>query len=410
VRQVLVWRHTALAYGRHALAYGRHALSYDRHALSYGRHALSYGRHALSYGRHALSYGRHALSYGRHALAAGRRRRKRIRCAPTVARQTSSACAVEALRPRGAERIELIEHHLAEGGALDDHLVSLAVDAYARTRGAHGTALVARARELLYTRRYKSADLVYGIALALRDAGRLDEARSEFARAVERSDLADNQLAWLAKQLGIAYDRRRVLAPKTGTTARGNKLVALVVAHAEIARPVPLSTSALAKLKLANSVRRWLAYDATWLRNRIGWPSIRGDARDITLADLARRHYRHDRYRAPLSSLAKRLRAPVLPLDRGSDSFRALYLAPVRGEYPVLFVDDDDGLLVGVELAGFDLWLAVQHGLLAREDARARYPLALAGAPLFATTGAPDDTVWTPLDANGNQLRRAKRH
>jgi hypothetical protein len=326
-----------------------------------------------------------------------------------MARQTASACAVAALRLRGAERIALIEQHLAGGGALDDHLMSLAVDAYSRTRGAHGAALVARARELLYTRRYKSADLVYGIALALRAAGRLDEARNEFARAVERSDLADNQLAWLAKQLGVAYDIRPEPAPQAATTTRGEKLIALVVEHADVAKPVPLSPSALAELKLANSVRSWLAYDASWLRDKVGWPSRGGDTRETTLADLAKRHYRHDRYRAPLASLAKRLRAPMLPLDRGSDSFRALYLAPVHGEYPVVFVDDDDGLLVGVELAGFDLWLAVQHGLITREDARKRYPLALAGAPLFATTGAPDDTVWTALDVRGSRLAKSKR-
>lgn len=109
---------------------------------------------------------------------------------------------------------------------------------------------------------------------------------------------------------------------------------------------------------LSPAMHALLSFDAGWMRRELGW------LEPVPAADLMAEHAgpAGDAYRA-LATL--RLPARALPLDTGSDSMRLLYLGDPDelGEYPVLFVDHDDLPVIGVEDAGFDVWLARQLGL-----------------------------------------------
>lgn len=135
--------------------------------------------------------------------------------------------------------------------------------------------------------------------------------------------------------------------------------------------PRPLIASALATLTfpggrpLAPSLKRWLAFDASWLRC-LGWFS---SPPDTTLA-LAPRPLDElleaecDCWADTFAPLSRRFsQCLLLP---GSDTHQYVYAVcepDATGEYPVLLVETGDIPYVGVIYPGFDVYMAAETGL-----------------------------------------------
>ncbi|MFD0279307.1 hypothetical protein ACFVHB_36170 [Kitasatospora sp. NPDC127111] len=142
----------------------------------------------------------------------------------------------------------------------------------------------------------------------------------------------------------------------------------------DITEPVPLAPEAIDRLRLAGdrplppSLRRWLAFDSSWLSD-IGWydderaPVFEGRALGETAA------WMYGSGGAMVSTFAdfeQLLPSACLPLVGGSDSRRLLYLGSPdsTGEYPVLVTDIDDLPYVAVMYPGLDVYLADLAGVI----------------------------------------------
>jgi hypothetical protein len=112
---------------------------------------------------------------------------------------------------------------------------------------------------------------------------------------------------------------------------------------------------------LSPALRRWLAFDGSWL----GWfedlekPVFRGRK----LGRYARDEYGMD---WGYGSLEKKVGGDCFGVHFGSDSRRFLYVGKPDsvGEHPVLLVDTDDSPYLGVEYPGIDVYLAVHAGVI----------------------------------------------
>ncbi|MFJ3791283.1 hypothetical protein [Kitasatospora sp. NPDC090091] len=142
----------------------------------------------------------------------------------------------------------------------------------------------------------------------------------------------------------------------------------------DITEPVPLSPAVIDRLRLAGdrplppSLRRWLAFDSSWL-SEIGWyddeqaPVFEGRA----LGGTAEWMYGSGGVMVGMfADFERLLPSACLPLVGGSDSRRLLYLGrpDSTGEYPVLVTDIDDLPYVAVMYPGFDVYLADLAGVI----------------------------------------------
>ncbi|MGZ3665207.1 MAG: hypothetical protein ACXVDA_12060 [Ktedonobacterales bacterium] len=134
------------------------------------------------------------------------------------------------------------------------------------------------------------------------------------------------------------------------------------------ARPVP--PDALDSLTfpggkpLSPSLKRWLAFDASWLYD-LGWFAA-PDEFTVTprpLDEIVEEEF--GCWGETFASLGKRLPECFL-LPRGTDSHRvyAICKPDTMGEYPVLVVETGDIPYVGVMYPGFDVFMADEAGLL----------------------------------------------
>jgi hypothetical protein len=134
-------------------------------------------------------------------------------------------------------------------------------------------------------------------------------------------------------------------------------------------RPRPIPTDLLDGLTfpsgkpLPPSLKRWLAFDASWL-SELGWfsslepPVFTPRPLDEIVQD------EFDMWGEFYEPLGARLRECFL-LPGGSDSRRIYAVAEsdALGEYPVLVVDTDDVPYAGVMYPGFDVFMADEAGL-----------------------------------------------
>jgi tetratricopeptide (TPR) repeat protein len=171
------------------------------------------------------------------------------------------------------------------------------------------------------------------------------------------------------------------IASREPLSLRGTALVDQVIDHIrqgksliKVAQPQPIAKEILDGLQIADgvplppSLRRFLAFDAAWLGHSFGLLTD-GSPSSFVLVSVAealgqglgRTFARYfEKLPAPLPQ------AECLALDVGSDTMRVLFLAQPdgQGEYPVLDLDVDDWPTIRLAAAGFDLWLAVQSGLI----------------------------------------------
>lgn len=163
-------------------------------------------------------------------------------------------------------------------------------------------------------------------------------------------------------------------APKAPRGPRGAELVERVLTAGRealterIPAPKPLDTAALAGLALPGgvavpaSLRRWLAFDASWLGL-----VHEGRLQPLPLAELAL--FEDANYGAAFGALQPQLSAGCLPLRRideaDEECFFFLYLdgADDAGEFPVLGCSNADSGVLGVAAPGFDVYLARCFGL-----------------------------------------------
>ncbi|MFJ8016516.1 hypothetical protein [Streptomyces sp. NPDC096339] len=136
----------------------------------------------------------------------------------------------------------------------------------------------------------------------------------------------------------------------------------------DLDEPVPLAPEVLDRLRLPGdrplppSLRRWLAFDGSWLAG-VGWYEDPAEPvlGDRGLGATAEWMYGSgDGLVAMLGDFEELLPAVCLPLVGGCDSRRLLYLGSPdsTGEYPVLVTDIDDLPYVGVMYPGLDVYLA----------------------------------------------------
>ena len=175
-------------------------------------------------------------------------------------------------------------------------------------------------------------------------------------------------------------------------TAQGIELVELVVERVRanptclagfcgdtpLVSPQPLPAAVIDRLTFASgkplppSVRRWLAFDASWLAS-FGWfTSVDPLRHPVFAARQIDAIVRDELDDSPLVSWAE-MYAPLADrfpecflLPGGSDSRRILAVTEypdALGEYPVIVVDIDDLPYAAVMYPGFDVFLADYAGL-----------------------------------------------
>ncbi|WP_067834631.1 hypothetical protein [Nocardia lijiangensis] len=142
----------------------------------------------------------------------------------------------------------------------------------------------------------------------------------------------------------------------------------------DIDDPVPLAPEVIDRLRLPGdrqlppSLRRWLAFDSSWLSS-VGWYEEAGDPVFDGRALGATAEWMYgpgDMMATMFVEFEKLLPSPCLPLVGGSDSRRLLYLGwpDSTGEYPVLVTDTDDLPYVAVMYPGLDVYLADLVGVI----------------------------------------------
>jgi ankyrin repeat protein len=160
--------------------------------------------------------------------------------------------------------------------------------------------------------------------------------------------------------------RRAKLSPGL----RGPALVAALVARlsgpdARVGEQRPLTTAELHAFEIAAgaamspSLHAVLTTDAGMLAREHRWFDDRMRLRARPCFDIVAEHAGAlaDAYE---DLCRERFPGKAIPLDQGSESMRLLYFGDPdeHGEYPVLFIDHDDEPMLGVELPGFDVWMA----------------------------------------------------
>ncbi|MEU6863560.1 hypothetical protein ABZ924_09840 [Streptomyces sp. NPDC046876] len=136
----------------------------------------------------------------------------------------------------------------------------------------------------------------------------------------------------------------------------------------DVTDPVPLAPEVIDRLRLPGgrplppSLRRWLAFDSSWLADA-GWyeDPLEPVFGDRGLAATAEWMYGSGGVMpGAFDGFEKLLPAVCLPLVGGCDSRRLLYLGSPdsTGEYPVLVTDIDDLPYVAVMYPGLDVYLA----------------------------------------------------
>lgn len=193
-------------------------------------------------------------------------------------------------------------------------------------------------------------------------------------------------------------------AARTGLTAI---VEALSGPDSPIGDPRPLGPSGLAACEkqagvaLSPAMAALLQLDRGWIGRTYGWFDARGELASVPMIELLAEHAGPHLREAFEPICAARFPGRALPLDRGCDSMRLLYLGDPDpcGEYPVLCVDVDDLPLLCVESPGFDGWLAAQLGL-PRPTKRA---ISLANQRLFGSDdgwelGLDDADLPPPAD------------
>ncbi|APR88178.1 hypothetical protein A7982_13527 [Minicystis rosea] len=162
---------------------------------------------------------------------------------------------------------------------------------------------------------------------------------------------------------------------KGAGTLRGRALAEVVIAHlrgpkSPIGEPRPLSAPQRARCEEAMGVAlspfmdALFSFDVGWLAREVDLFDGNDAVRVAPAIEVIRDHAGvFTEFYEPWC--AARLTEKAAQLDAGSDSMRFLYLgAPdEHGEYPVLCIDHDDVPFLGVEHAGFDLWVAEMLGL-----------------------------------------------
>jgi hypothetical protein len=234
-------------------------------------------------------------------------------------------------------------------------------------------------------------------------------------------------------------------------TAQGVALIDLAIARVRqdprpiagfcndypLVEPTPLSAEVIDGLTfpsgkpLSPSLKRWLAFDASWLQS-LGWfSSLEGPLfTPRTLGQIADAEYGpYMRQVAALAGIEESdlnfysLLDPLFPecflLPQGTDSRRIFAVTDPDdlGEYPVLAIDEDDISYVAVMYPGFDVYMGDVSGVLnldfgtyesLHDDRRYAARLALHARRLFG--GKPSielmDPEWlldedfTPGEAN----------
>lgn len=132
-------------------------------------------------------------------------------------------------------------------------------------------------------------------------------------------------------------------------------------------KPAPLAKAVLDTLTFPNgkplppSLRRWLAFDASWLAwfDDLAHPTFE----PLQLGAFAELEFDMD---WGFSTFEGKLPGDCIGLHFGSESRRLLYIGEPdsHGEYPVLVIDTDDVPYVGLEYPGFDVYIAEAAGLL----------------------------------------------
>lgn len=133
-------------------------------------------------------------------------------------------------------------------------------------------------------------------------------------------------------------------------------------------QPHPIPPDALDKLAfpggkpLSPSLKRWLAFDASWLYD-LGWFAAPGE---FTLTPRPLDEIVEEEFACwgeAFAPLGRRLPECFL-LPGGSDSRRiyAVCEPDDTGEYPVLVVDTDDIPYAGIMYPGFDVFMADEAG------------------------------------------------
>ncbi len=175
--------------------------------------------------------------------------------------------------------------------------------------------------------------------------------------------------------------------PSTGSdrSAQGADLIELVIARVRadpyaiagfcgdypLAEPRPLAPDVLARLTfpsgkpLPPSLRRWLAFDASWLES-LGWfaSGQEGVFTPRRIDEIVTVEF-EALWGEMYEPLADRLGECFL-LPEGSDSRRvyAVTAPDVLGEYPVVVIDTDDLPYAAVMYPGLDVYLGDLAGVL----------------------------------------------
>lgn len=175
-------------------------------------------------------------------------------------------------------------------------------------------------------------------------------------------------------------------------TSRGVEVVDQIIAAVKagegsekIAAPKGVPESELVDLTFGDgkplppSLLRWLAFDRTWLEKELGVSNILKTLQEgDTLADVVGDGVPEEGEEA-FEELVERMPGAAVPLDRGSDSARALYAGKRDEDGECAVVSVSWGDVPGIEIIypGFDAWLAVQLGIEPEGEQAARWPDAL---------------------------------